>query len=100
MSGSVANAQGQPLTNVRVVVFAVDPSLRYAESRFLGRAMTDRDGHYRVEGLPPGDYYVSAIDRRAQGDMEDPDFLESLVVHATRTTLSERAHLVISLQAQ
>ena len=35
ISGSVANAQGQPLTTTRVVVFAADPSLRYAESRFV-----------------------------------------------------------------
>ena len=52
-----------------------------------------------MEGLPPGDYYVSAIDD-APSDLEDPDFLESLVWHAERAPLGERPHLVIRLQAQ
>ena len=100
ISGSVADARGQPFNTAAVVAFAADPWQRYWRSRFVGIAAADHDARYRLEGLPPGEYYVAAADRRRSGEVEDPDFLESLTAHATRVTLAEGQHVSLTLRAR
>jgi len=43
ISGSVADAHGQPFNTAMVVAFALDPWLRDSRSRFVGTAAADRD---------------------------------------------------------
>ena len=43
ISGSVADAYGQPFNTAMVVAFALDPWLRDSRSRFVGTAAADRD---------------------------------------------------------
>ena len=40
------------------------------------------------------------IDRRRAGDIEDPNFLESLIPHAVRVTLDEGVHISLPLRAR
>jgi protocatechuate 3,4-dioxygenase beta subunit len=100
IAGSVTDARAQPFNHAAIVAFAVDPSLRYSLSRFVGTAATDHEGRYRLEGLPPGEYYVAAADRRRNVDVEDPDFLESLTADAARVTLGEGQHVSLALRAR
>jgi hypothetical protein len=98
--GSVTDVREQPVNHATVVAFALDTSLRYSRSRFVGVAAADRDGRYRLEGLPSGEYYVAATDRRGGGDIDDPDFLESLTAHATRVTLGEGQRVSLALRTR
>jgi hypothetical protein len=100
IAGSVADARGRPFNTAMVVAFPLDPWLRYSRSRFVGVAAADHDARYRLEGLPPGEYYVAAADRHRSNDVEDPDFLESLTAHATRVILGEGQHVSLTLRAR
>jgi hypothetical protein len=100
IAGSVADERGRPFNTATVFAFALDPWLRYSRSRFVGVAVADRDAHYRLEGLPPGEYYVAAADRHRSGEVEDPAFLESLTAHATRVTLGEGLRVSLALRAR
>jgi hypothetical protein len=42
-----------------------------------------------ISSLPPGDYYVVAVDDAGYDDLHDPAFLEQLVPGATRVTLRD-----------
>ena len=55
------------------------------------RATRTQDGTFAITGLPPGDYWVAAIDRRDSRfePAADPDLLESLSSRAVRITLGE-----------
>jgi hypothetical protein len=100
IAGSVADARGRPFNTAMVIAFALDPWLRYSRSRFVGVAAADHDARYRLEGLPPGEYYVAAADRHRSNDVEDPDFLESLTAHGTRVILGEGQHVSLTLRAR
>ena len=101
ISGVVADAHGHAADGAAVVVFAVDDSLWYARSRFVASATADREGRYRIEGLPAGDYFAAAAARAridVRRDADDPDFLESMSTSAARVMVSEAGHIVLPLE--
>jgi hypothetical protein len=50
-----------------------------------------------VSALPPGDYWVVAVDRLEPGELQDAEVLETLARSAQRITLYERQRLVRDL---
>jgi hypothetical protein len=62
----------------------------------MGRS--DGDGRYKVTGLPPGSYYIVALDRIEPGGAQDPDFLEKMAPNATGFSLVEAETRVIDLK--
>jgi hypothetical protein len=90
LSGRVTDARGRAVADCAVVVFATASSLwSQPASRFLTMVRTGLDGTFRAAGLPPGQYYVAAVDRLLEGEWQDPDVLESLVPRATSVVLDE-----------
>jgi hypothetical protein len=71
-------------------------------SRYLTMVRTEQDGTFRAAGLPPGQYYVAAVDRLPEGEWQDPDVLDSLVPRATILTPTGRntTHRAIALCPQ
>jgi hypothetical protein len=104
VAGFVTDARGRRAINVAVVAFAIDSSLRYERSRFIAAATCDREGHFRIEGLPPGDYYVAALDKRevadVYGEIGNVEFLETLVPGAQRIALVEGQRATLTLRAR
>jgi len=102
IAGTVVDARGRPATNALAIAFAVDSSLRYARSRFIAAATCDRDARFHIEGLPPGDYYLASIDRRQvadlHGEIENLDFLESLVPGSQRVALADGQRAMVSIK--
>lgn len=75
LGGRITDEFGEPVANASVVAW------RYAYSAGSRRLMpggqnardtTDDQGHYRLFGLPPGDYYVSATLRTGGPEVTDP----------------------------
>lgn len=65
LTGTITDPNGLPLPSLPVTVFKVTPT--YAPA---GTAVTDDRGEYRVFGLMPGTYVVTAVPRTAgAGDM-------------------------------
>jgi hypothetical protein len=50
-----------------------------------------------IAALPPGDYFVIAVDDVEAESVRDPEFLEQLFHQASRVTLSEDAQMEMSL---
>ena len=101
ITGVVADAHGRAVDGAAVVVFGVDESVWYPRSRFVATATADREGRYRIEALPAGEYYAATVARARvdlRRDAEDPDFLESLATGAVRATLGEAGHVVVPLK--
>ena len=99
ITGSVTGARGQAVSDYTVIVFATNADRWYQGSRFLTFTRPKADGTFAVVDLPPGDYYVAAVDRvqgsEGFGEWQDPALLESIALRATRLTLtSRRAHRV------
>jgi hypothetical protein len=93
IAGTVTDDRGRSAADARVVAFAVDRDLWYDRSRFAKIAPSDANGAFSVRDLPPGVYFVAAVDRRRaseeNGEWLDPDLLDSLTLGAVRITLSE-----------
>jgi hypothetical protein len=89
VSGSVYDPKGQTSTDYVVVAFAEDSARWTARSRFVATARPDQSGGFRLTGLPPGAYFICAVDRFERGREYDVQTLERLRRMAKRITLAE-----------
>src|SRR5207237_9414274 len=89
VSGLVTSSKGETLKDYSIVVFPADRDKWTPNSRYLKTARPDQDGRYKVNGLPPGEYRVIALDYVDQNEWNDPDFLERIRPKATAFSISE-----------
>ena len=92
ISGRVLGESGGPAGGCAVIVFSTDRERWFATSSYLRRAQASPDGSFRVGGLPPGDYYVAAVDPEGSvdsGEWQEPEALRALTTAARRVTLGE-----------
>ena len=91
VSGTVTDERGAARATAMVLAFPVDPQ-RWSgygvTPRILKNVPTTRSGGYTFEHLPPGDYYVIAIEAAESGGWQDPATLEALAGRATRLSVS------------
>jgi len=87
--GLVSNPRGEPSKDYSAIVFAQDSEQWTANSRYRSSGRPDQDGRYRIAGLPPGRYYIVAVDHLEPGQASDPEFLERIRGKATTFSLSE-----------
>jgi hypothetical protein len=93
-TGRVTDDRGAAVRDYAVIVFSTFGDRWMNRSRSVKTARPTEDGAFRVGGLPPGDYWVAAVDRLenpAAGIPEppEPDLLEALSSRAVRITLGE-----------
>lgn len=103
IAGTVADENGRgAFSDAAAVVFATDRDRWYAASRFVAVADAADDASFVVRALPPGDYYAAAVDKRriadVAGEIENPEFLESLAANATRVTLGAGQRVSLTLR--
>lgn len=75
LGGRITDEFGEPVANAAVTAFRyayVAGARRLQAAGQNARDTTDDQGHYRLFGLPPGDYYVSAILRTGGPEAADP----------------------------
>jgi protocatechuate 3,4-dioxygenase beta subunit len=90
VNGSVTTASGQSTKDYTVVVFSEDPDQwAIPMSRWVAGARSDQDGRFKISNMPPGSYYVVALDYIESGAWGDPELLDRLKTRATRFTLGE-----------
>ena len=89
IAGVVTNARGEAAKDYSAIVFAQDREQWTATSRYRSSGRPDQDGRYRITSLPPGRYYIVAIDHLEPGQASDPEFLERIHGKATAFSLSE-----------
>jgi hypothetical protein len=99
LSGQVT-ADGQ-METATVLVFPAEQSawVGYGtSSRRFSNARVDAQGKFKVTNLPAGDYLAVAIPDKMANDWQNPKFLESLVVEATRVRIRDGEQATASLK--
>jgi hypothetical protein len=95
IAGRVMEDAGTPADNYRVIVFSTDSSRWFGGSPYVRiTGGPDTDDGFTVTSVPPGDYWVAAVDEidgdGDTGDWQNPDVLNELVASARRMTVGER----------
>jgi len=89
VSGIVTTPKGEAVQDYSVVVFPADREKWTPNSRYLKTARPDQGGRYKLNGLPPGEYRVIALDYVDQNEWNDPEFLERIRSRATTFSITE-----------
>jgi hypothetical protein len=101
IEGRVTDERDEAVSSFGVLAFSTQRELWYPRSRY-SRLGLSRDGSFRIAGLPPGQYFVVAVNRADQagafGGPIDPELFEQLSERAQRVTLSERERLTLTLR--
>jgi protocatechuate 3,4-dioxygenase beta subunit len=98
VSGQVTDGRGQPLKDYLVVVQPGEPKIGAALTRYLRTMRPEQDGRFRVRGLPPGDYFATAVESLEQGRQFVPDVQARLRDTARRFTVREGESVVLDLR--
>jgi hypothetical protein len=97
VDGRVTDERDQRVVMFSAVVFSTSADLWYPRSRHVKMRPSEADGTFAVKGLPPGEYFVAAVNR-AGVEAHDPELLEWLSLRAQRITVGEREHKSLSLR--
>ncbi len=98
VSGIATNSRGDQASDYVAVVFAQDKEKWTSNSRYQSIARPDQDGRFKISGLPPGEYYIVAVDRVEPGQNGDPEFLESVRTRAASFSLMDGETKTIDLK--
>jgi protocatechuate 3,4-dioxygenase beta subunit len=99
INGAVTASNGAPLKDYTVVVFSEDPEQwSMPMSRWISGARPDQDGRFKIRSMPPGSYYVIAVDYVEAGAWSDPELLERLKTRAKHFTLADGATETMDLK--
>jgi carboxypeptidase family protein len=89
VNGTVNDQAGTPMPEFTVLAFPDDATLWRPQSRQIMTARPDQNGKYQLRGLPPGDYFIVAIDPEVPGEWFEPSFLDAQRRGAARFSLVE-----------
>ena len=91
-------AYGRPVPHAAVVVFAANRDLWGPLTRYSSEARTDTTGAFSILRLPPGDYFMAAVAGARDGELQDPDRLESLASTAAPVRIDEGQRVQVTLR--
>lgn len=91
LGGSVRDSQGRPDADATVIVFPTDGVWidRGPMPRRLRSVRTSRTGDFAFAALPPGEYFVAALNDGIAVNWQEPGFLQRLARTATRVTVRD-----------
>lgn len=92
LTGTVRDAEGNPLPDRFVVVFGAEKATWFANSRRVAADRLGAEGRYTIRNLPPGDYLIAVSEDLEQNEWFDPAVLENLAGGALRIVLREYEH--------
>jgi hypothetical protein len=93
-TGLVTDDRGAPARDAAVLVFSTSRDRWFDGSRWVKVEWSNESGAFTVTGLPPGDYWIAAIERpdrtvERRAFTPDRDLFDSLSPRAVRITLGE-----------
>jgi len=91
VAGTVKDVRGATTGTAVVLAFPVDRQrwVGYGrEPRDLVSAVTSGTGGYAISNLPPGDYYLIAVESRDADEWQDPKLLELMATRAQKITVA------------
>ena len=101
LEGSVTDDKGAPATEAGILMFPEDKASWRGNAVRVRRGGPDPNGHYTMNGLQPGRYFVIAIPREKMNmpvqDM-DPSYFEGLAKDATTVLIGEDEQRTVDLR--
>jgi hypothetical protein len=91
------NQNRQPLGNVSVVI--APDAARRSRTDLMKTTASDASGHFRVDGLPPGDYVAFAFDGVDDGEWSNPEFITARESGGKPVRIDATARLSVELVA-
>ena len=98
IAGSVTDAAGKRATAADAIVFSTDRERWFVGSRHIRKSRSSGRGTFDISGLPPGEYWVAAVDRLSADDLEIPEGLDSLRASASRVKVDEGSVAEVALR--
>jgi hypothetical protein len=89
VKGKVTDGPQSRLRTCAAVAFSTARQLWFSGSRHVKQSRTCGDGSFSIDGLPPGDYWVVAVEQLEPGDWQIPEVLDAMVPMARRVTVLE-----------
>jgi hypothetical protein len=89
IAGSVVDASDKRAQEFVVVAFSASQLNWFPGSRHIKRAEIGPNGSFDLDGVPPGEYFVVAIDALPPGEWQSPEGLGVLVQRAQRVRVSD-----------
>ena len=100
LKGTVRAASGNPDPTASVLVFPVDQAGWVdtgSQPRRIKTSRTGKDGGFTIGPLPPGEYYVVAIEGSAPRNWQDPAYLDAIARSATTVRIGEGDSRAVTL---
>jgi protocatechuate 3,4-dioxygenase beta subunit len=101
ITGTATDARAMPVRDYAVYVFPTDRDGWFANSRRVRLARAGADGSFRVKALPPGDYWIAAVERidsTQRAGNWDQDLFDTLSTRAARVTIGESETRTLTLR--
>jgi protocatechuate 3,4-dioxygenase beta subunit len=95
ISGTVLDKDGQTLSDTMVEIRLLNSSSGDDPPERMSFA---RDGRYTIRSLPPGKYWLLAVDPLHSGDVTNPDVMKALAARAAEVEVKEGDRLVKDLR--
>jgi uncharacterized protein (DUF2141 family) len=89
LTGTVRAQAGGAAPETTVVLFPADQTFWLPQSRRIQAVRLSDDGAYAIQGLPPGDYVLAAVEDVEPGEWFDPAFLQRLAPSGMRIAIAE-----------
>ena len=100
IEGVVTNVDAVRVNDYGVFVFSTDRAQWVAGSRFMRGTPPAPNGSFEVKGLPPGDYWVAALEVEEFEDGWTPEILDRIAARAERVTLAEHQRYATVLRVR
>jgi len=97
LRGRAAGRGGEPASNCVVVVFPVERSAWFFNSRRIAAVRVDTQGEYVVRNLPAGDYLVVARSDLDPLEWFNPDTLDKLAASATTVRIRHDEQIALDI---
>jgi len=97
ITGSAVDESGRAAADCWIIVMAVDSGRWFPGSPYVRAALSNQTGRFTVASLPPGEYWVTAVDvvegDTTSGEWQHAELLDALAPRARRVVLAERQRL-------
>jgi hypothetical protein len=99
IAGSIEidNQRATRMPTSTVIAFSTSRDNWFDGSRHVKRTSSAPSGSFDIVGLPPGEYFVAAVDASTSLDLQAPTTLESLVPRAVRVSAREGTVSTVTL---
>jgi Carboxypeptidase regulatory-like domain len=98
IAGSVTDAGGKRATAFDALAFSTERDRWFVGSRHVRSARAGANGTFDISGLPPGEYWVVALDGLLPEGLDIPEGLDTLRASAVRLEVEEGSVAEIALR--